>query len=87
MVDINDLEKRISDLEKKIGYPIDITLQRAIENVIFSKLNVSKIYGGLPIYTITRNDQKNRETYLTKISGVAKICSFLDGTEYCATLT
>jgi len=85
------IEERLAKLEKEIGklkYPLDYQLQGAIEQALFKNLNTLKLKAGLHIFTQARTDKpREGELYLTNIAGTRKICAYIGGTEYTATLT
>lgn len=54
----------------------------------FDVLMVDTLIAGLPVYTVARTGiPKQGQPYVTNIAGTRKICVYISGTEYCATLT
>lgn len=88
---INSLENQLMVMKKLMGklvFPLDFNSKAVIEQVSFQVLKALIFKGGLPIYTAARIDTpKQGEIYLTNIGGTQQICAYIDGTEYCATLT
>lgn len=68
-------------------YPLNQNDKSIIEQTQFAQIIARILKGGLPIYTKARTGQKQGEVYLTDISGTRKICAYISGVEYCATLT
>jgi hypothetical protein len=87
-IHIERLEDRIRDLEnKQKEKKIDKIIKKDIVS-FYDILLVNKLLASLPVYTTARTGTpKDGEIYLTNISGTRKICAYIAGTEYCATLT
>lgn len=79
-LNIQKLEKRIRELENRKEIKPSVPF--------YDILLVNKLLASLPVYTSARTGTpKNGEIYLTNISGTRKICAYISGTEYCATLS
>ncbi len=82
------LEERITKLESE---KLDAVLKGQIEHVLFNKLKVSQLTAGLRVFTAVRSATVDipmqGEVYATNIAGTRKICVFINGVQYCSTLT
>lgn len=80
--------ERIRQLEKQIKFPLDIKLQKTIEQTFFDTLKALVFKGGLPVYTSERTDTpKDKEIYAKDIGGTRELCIYISGTEYCVEVT
>lgn len=53
---IEELTKRVEELERKTNYPIPLGFQKTLETVRFDDFYIKTLKGGLPIYTGARTD-------------------------------
>jgi hypothetical protein len=51
---LEELQKKVEALEKKVNYPIDFNFQKTLEKVQFDEFHIKILKGGIPIYTGAR---------------------------------